>query len=293
MPGEDLTPRDASFGRNLIDQERPDRCEGITWPSHDELSELFLEKYGLPTEVGFSAARRVKANYYPPADVYEAMVAKHVFPGCAWIDVGGGHDIFPDNPKLARTLASRCACVVAVDPDRAVHENRFVTERHQCRIEDYRDQRRFHLATLRMVVEHVDEPVRLVRALRAVLLPDASVVVLTVNGWSPISIVSRLMPFALHHPIKRLFWGGDERDTFPVRYLMNTRATLRRQFESEGFVESAFGYLDDLSTFGQFRTLGTVELAAWSVLRRIGIVYPENCLLGIYRAPSASVTEES
>ena len=42
-----------------------------------------------------------------PDDVYEATIAKLVEPGCAWIDIGCGRDIFPGNYGLAKELAER------------------------------------------------------------------------------------------------------------------------------------------------------------------------------------------
>ena len=47
--------------------------------------------------------------------------------------------------------------------------------------------------------------------------------------------------------------------------------------------EAAFAYLDDLATFGARKYLNYVELLSFSALRRLGLRYPENCLLGIYR----------
>ncbi len=107
--------------------------------------------------------------------------------------------------------------------------------------------------------------------------------VFTVNKRSPLSMLSWLIPFHLHHPIKKLFWGGEEKDTFPVYYRMNTRATLRRLFENADFSERAFACLDDLSTFGRFKSLNYFELLVWRGLHSVGITYPENCLLGVYR----------
>jgi hypothetical protein len=86
----------------------------------------------------------------------------------------------------------------------------------------------------------------------------------------------------MHHPIKSRIWGGSEEDTFPVRYLMNTRSTLRQLFEQAGFQEAAFAKLDDLTAFGRFRLLNIAELVAWKALNRLGIPYAENCLLGVY-----------
>ena len=64
----------------------------------------------------------------------------------SWLDVGGGHNIFPENPALAEALVSRCSTVVAVDPSANVHDNRFVQERVQAFIEDYRTDQQFDLA---------------------------------------------------------------------------------------------------------------------------------------------------
>ena len=255
-------------------------------PSDDELRGLFLDKYGASELVGWAPGRRLKAGYFLPVDIYEAVVTKHVFQGCAWLDVGGGRHIFPEHPKLARRLVSRCSRVAAVDPAPTVYDNAFVTERHQCPIESFVDERRFHLATFRMVVEHIENPARVLRRLRGLLVPGATVIVLTVNRWSPCSLVSRVVPFRLHHPLKHVFWGGDARDTFPTKYRLNTHAALHRAFDGEGFVESGFAYLDDLSLFGGFKSLNAVEIAAWRIFHRAGLTYPEHCLLAIYRTPS-------
>ena len=254
----------------------------VSLPAGSELEQLFLQKYGDPQRTGWAPRRRRRFGYALPADVYEALVSKLVTPGCRWIDVGGGHDVFPENPALARSLAARCSVLVAVDPSENVHRNEFAHERVQAFIEDYRTDRQFDLATLRMVVEHVDDPANVVRALNRLLRPGGRAVVLTVNLRSPITLVSRFTPFWLHHPIKSRVWGGSEEDTFPVRYRMNTRRALRRWFEQGGFREAEFAVLDDLSPFGGFRTVNLVELYAWKAMRTLGLPYPENCLLGVY-----------
>jgi 2-polyprenyl-3-methyl-5-hydroxy-6-metoxy-1,4-benzoquinol methylase len=251
-------------------------------PSPEDMRRLFIQKYGAPGTTGWAARRRFRYGYYLPADVYEAVVSRFVVDGCSWLDVGGGHSVFPENQDLARTLISRCEQVVAVDPSENVVDNRLVHQRVKCAIEDYKPDRNFAVATLRMVAEHIEYPDRVLDALRRLLCPGGVVIVLTVNHWAPISLLARLTPFRLHHPLKRLFWGGDERDTFPIRYKMNSRRRLRRLFECYGFRECAFAYLDDLSAFGNFRYMNSVELTLWRMCRALGIRYPENCLLGVY-----------
>ena len=259
------------------------RERGFGPPSRQELEDLFHQKYGSPAVTGWSPRQRHRFGYYLPADVYEALLARLVTSGCRWLDVGGGHHIFPENPRLSRELADRARLLVAVDPSDNVQVNPYVHERAQCLLEDYRTDHRFDIATLRMVAEHVTDPARLVAALHGLLAPGGVVVILTVNGRSPLTLLSRATPFHWHHPIKTLFWGGEEEDTFPVAYRMNSRGVLKDLFHSGGFHEVSFAFLDDLSTFGQFKAASYLELVGWRALKGLGMRYPESCLLGVYQ----------
>lgn len=256
---------------------------GDELPSRRELEEIFLLRYGLLTCAGWAPRRRWHCGYFLPAEIYEALVAKVVFAGCCWLDIGGGRNIFPDNPRLAESLVAHCAKVVAVDPSSNVHQNIYVHQRVQCLVEDYHTDQQFDVVTLRMVAEHIAEPARVVQALRGLVRLGGIVIIFTVNVWSPLSLIAWGLPFRLHHPLKKLFWGGEESDTFHVEYKMNSRRRLQRLFIQHHFREVAFAYLDDLSTFSQFRSLGYIELFGWMGLHKLGLRYPENCLLGIYR----------
>ena len=261
--------------------ERP-----VALPTSSDLDLLFRQKYGDPTTVGWSPRRRYQFGYFLPSDMYEALVRSLTFERCSWIDIGGGHNIFPENPDLARMLVARCATVVAVDPSENVLRNAFANERVQRAIEDYAANRRFDLATLRMVAEHIADPAAAGQALSRLVEPGGVVVVLTVNRWSPLTILSALTPLSLHHALKRVFWGSAEEDTFPVQYRMNTRKALRGVLDPAGFDEILFAYLDDLSTWGRFRWMNYLEHVGRVACRRVGLPYPENCLLGVYRKRS-------
>jgi 2-polyprenyl-3-methyl-5-hydroxy-6-metoxy-1,4-benzoquinol methylase len=254
----------------------------ICLPSEEELRQRFVQKYGDPATTGWSPGRRWRAGYFLPADVYETVIAGLVTPDTAWLDVGGGKAVFPENPRLSAELAGRCQSLTAVDPSDNVRSNPFAHHVVQSMLEDYQSTDACTLATLRMVVEHVERPVEFVRALSRVVRPGGTVVLLTVDRWSPVTLVSHALPFGLHHPIKRIFWGGEEEDTFPAHYLMNTRASLRAVFEANGFREAAFAKLDDLSVFGGRKWLNLLELFAWKCLRTVGLPYPERCVLAVY-----------
>jgi SAM-dependent methyltransferase len=247
-----------------------------------ELEGIFRMKYGSATHTGWDPRMRRRFGHFTPNDYYEAVVAKLVTPASKWLDVGCGRNVFPSNERLARILASRAGLLVGVDPDDTIKENPFVHERAHVAVEHYHTHHTFDVVTLRMVAEHVTSPDGTAAALARLTKPGGAVVVYTINRWSPVPIVTWVVPFALHHSFKRLLWDTEAKDTFPVAYRMNTRRSLRRLFETHGFRESEFAYLDDCRTLGRFRATLFLELATWRVLHAVGVTYPENCLLGIY-----------
>ena len=249
----------------------------------DELLENLKLKSGDPARVGWSIRLRQNAGYFAPAEHYEALIAKLVTSETDWLDVGSGHDLFPHNRRLARTLADRCSRLVGLDPDPSIHENPFVHEKVQCPIEDFQPRETFNLITLRMVAEHIANPGAALAALARLARPAGRVVVYTVSKWSLTSLAARAVPFGLHHPVKRLLWGTKEEDTFPVVYRMNTRRRIRTLFEAAGFREIAFQTLADASLFWNFRLPHRLELASWRMCRALKLPYPETCLLGTYR----------
>ena len=249
-----------------------------------DLVKVFQDKYGSDSTVmGWGPRIRSRFAYFTPDDYYEATVSRLVTPGCRWLDVGSGRNIFPSNRRLAEVLGRRCGRLVGLDPDPTIEENDLVHERVRANIEEYHADDSFELITLRMVAEHVADPEGAVAALARLTTPGGHVVVYTINRWSPIPIVTYLVPFRFHHLPKRLLWKAQKRDTFPVVYRMNTRRALQRVFRSHGFAESEFAYLDDCRTLAVFRLTLILELSIWRSLHALGMAYPENCLLGVYR----------
>ena len=138
-----------------------------------------------------------------------------------------------------------------------------------------------------MVAEHVAEPHRLIEALARLTKPGGIVIVYTTYKWSPIPLLTRLMPFALHHPVKRFLWGSEERDTFPVSGQINTRRRLRALFAAGDFAERLFEYLNDCSTFSRWPWSYWAELSFQKLVSNLQFRYPEACLLGVYARRSA------
>lgn len=248
----------------------------------DTLAQVFHQKYGEPSSMGPNPRLWLRHGYYLPDEHYEAMVARLVDEQTRWLDVGCGRDIFPHNPELAQTLAQRCARLVGLDPDANVEDNCLVHERVRGTLNEYHPHESFDLITLRMVAEHVTDAPAAVAALARLTRPGGKVVIYTVHKWSPAAILARLVPFGLHHSVKKVLWRTEERDTFPVAYQMNTRRRLARLFAKEGLQEAYFAHLADCRIFARFLFAHRLELGLWRLLQAVGLPYPESCLLGVY-----------
>ena len=254
---------------------------GLTLTRKD-LERTFRLKHGDLSRAGWLPRMQRAFDYFNPDDCYEALVAKLVQPQTRWLDVGCGRMIFPSNHCLARVLADRCRLLVGVDPSDTLDDNSYVHRKVKQPIEDFRCDEPFDLVTLRMVAEHIVDPQRTLASLSRATRPGSKVVIYTVNKWSPVPIVTRLMPFRFHHRLKNLIWEVEQESTFPVVYRMNTRRRLAGIFRSAGFGERYFAHLDDCRTFGCFRRLRYLELCCRRLLGRWALRYPESCLLAVY-----------
>jgi 2-polyprenyl-3-methyl-5-hydroxy-6-metoxy-1,4-benzoquinol methylase len=252
-------------------------------PSPSDLASLAALKYGDLSAGGWAPRLRHRFGYFTPDDWYEACVWNLVAPETTWLDVGCGRALFPSNDAAGRVLAARCKSLTGLDPSDNIDDNPYVHRRAKGTLEDFSPSESFDLITLRMVAEHVTDPAAAVCALARLAAPGGRVVIYTVNKWSPDALIAAATPMSVHHAVKSVLWGAEERDNFPTAYKMNTRAALRTLFTSVGMEEVQFSYLSDTRSTGRWCPANLVELSLWRLLRLAGVTYPENCLLGVYR----------
>jgi SAM-dependent methyltransferase len=77
------------------------------------------------------------------------------------------------------------------------------------------------------VLEHLDQPALVFAEVARVLKPGGRFLVKTPNAWHYVTLLARLTPHGFHQWINRRR-GRQEADTFPTRYLANTRTALGR-----------------------------------------------------------------
>ena len=253
-------------------------------PSKLQLERSFSKKYGKTPNWG--PKMRKAFEYYTPDDHYEVVVDNLAGDRTNWIDVGCGRFIFQSNDTLAAELSERVQHLHGVDPDVTIEENKFIHAATKCQFEEFESDISFDLITLRMVAEHVQDPGALMAKIGDISADGSRVVVYTIYKYSPVPILTRLIPFSLHHRIKYIFWRTEEKDTFPVAYKMNSRNELKTLFNAWGFEEEYFTYLDDVRTLGNFKLGQYIELTISKLLNKIGLLYPEVCILGVYHKMS-------
>jgi 2-polyprenyl-3-methyl-5-hydroxy-6-metoxy-1,4-benzoquinol methylase len=130
------------------------------YPSRYRLRRSVVFKAGGALACGPNVRRRLRFDYYLPYEIYECLIENQVGPGTDWLDVGGGKSVFPNNEHLANSLSRRCNSLIAVDPSENISKNPYADETHQLLLEEYETDRKFDLITARMVLEHVEQPVR-------------------------------------------------------------------------------------------------------------------------------------
>lgn len=255
--------------------------------STSALDAVWMGKYGAQPRLGWGPRMRRSFGYFTPDDHYEALLDRLIVPGCSWADVGCGRQLLPKNPALARTLAPRSALLLGIDPSDNIRANPWLAEAFQGTIQQYRGSRRFDVVTLRMVAEHLAEPLSAVQSIARLLRPGGVVVIYTPLASAPLSVLARLVSLDMRRWLARRLWNTDPRDIHPVSYRLNSRAALRRYFGAAGLTEQYFVLLDDCAIFPRSRLLNWMELTARAVCRAAGLRYPEACLLAVYGKPSS------
>lgn len=168
--------------------------------------------------------RRLRPDWKDSLTIYRELVADNLPLGGAVLDLGCGHADW-----LSLELA-RASLVCGVDSDLgALRRN--VTHRNLIGARAERlpfPAATFDLVTTAWVLEHLEHPAAVLREVRRVLRPEGRFVFLTPNAWNYNVWLIRLVPDRVHDFLSRRLYARQERDTYPVRYLVNSPRRLER-----------------------------------------------------------------
>lgn len=164
--------------------------------------------------------RRWFPHYRPRWEVYDDRLCSFLAPNVVWLDVGCG------NNALVRLFHARAGVAAGVDRITIANAEgaRFVQA--DLRRLPFRSQCA-DLVTLRMVVEHLQNPQRDLAEIARILKPGCRLMVLTTNAWSPVVFVPRLLPFRVKRWLLARLFGAVETEIFPTFHRFNTPRRMR------------------------------------------------------------------
>lgn len=202
---------------------------------------------------------------------YREMVESLVDGNTSWLDLGCGHQFFPDwmsDLTAAQTeLVKRCSYVVGVDPyDPRPHTAgipKIAANAEQLPFEG--DS--FSLVTANMVVEHVEQPERLLREVSRVLKPGGLFLFHTPNANYFEVAIARWIPAGVMKRIASLLDGRAGDDIFETHYRMNTADDIRSVAQRAGLNVQFVRHVECTAQGVMLGPLVAIELLVIRILR--------------------------
>jgi ubiquinone/menaquinone biosynthesis C-methylase UbiE len=203
---------------------------------------------------------------------YREMLFANVTDETDWLDLGCGHQLFPKWmpgwEKDQEALSSRCKSFVGIDYDlRSLVKHRALTKKVRGNIEHlpFKDQS-FDLITANVVLEHVKEPISVLKEVRRILKPGGNFLFHTPNLVGYTTTIARLLPDAVKLKIVPYLQARPQADVFPTFYRFNSPATVRALAEEAGFSVTE---LRAVETSAQMVMLGPIVVFELLLIRAL------------------------
>jgi ubiquinone/menaquinone biosynthesis C-methylase UbiE len=173
---------------------------------------------------------------YPGVDghwddqLFRERILRHIKPDSVVLDVGAGAGIVAE--MNLRGMVKR---VCGVDPDPRVAQNPYLDDAKLGTGEaiPYPDAT-FDVVFADNVLEHLPDPVAVLREVHRVLKPGGAFLAKTPNSWHYMPLIARLTPHSFHRFVNRIR-GRAEVDTFPTQYRANSKSVVTRLASQTGF----------------------------------------------------------
>jgi ubiquinone/menaquinone biosynthesis C-methylase UbiE len=195
--------------------------------------------------------------------LYQEVLEEIVHAETEWLDLGCGHQIFPEW-RLAqeKAIVARCKRVVGVDEDQpSLLRHRTITNRIHANISNlpFADKS-FDLVTANMVVEHLNDPDQQFREIARILRPGGLFIFHTPNDRGYPVRAAKLLPESLKAPLVRLLEGRKSEDLFPTFYRANSISVIRELASRNDFVVERVRLMVNNAVFKMFLPLAILEL---------------------------------
>jgi 2-polyprenyl-3-methyl-5-hydroxy-6-metoxy-1,4-benzoquinol methylase len=232
---------------------RCDNCDVVflnPMPS-DRLSEIYpANYYSFHVESGRSVAQRIKQFF--DGGTFAALTRDIKGSSLAALDVGGGSGWLLNDLKRAESRVARTT-VVDIDPHTEEIARRNGHAYHLTTFEQFDTSERFDIILMLNLIEHVTDPVAVLRKAKELLRPGGRIWIKTPNYDA---LDARIF--------KNRSWGGFHT---PRHFVLFTKDSLVRHCEATGFTVVRCSYTQGapfwtVSVINELRKLGLCTVTA-------------------------------
>lgn len=141
--------------------------------------------------------------------------------------------------------------------------------------------RTFDLATANMVVEHIDDPARMLDEIRRVLRPSGHFMFHTPNRASMLIRLASFAPDGLKKLLVRVLENRKAEDVFPTHYRFNRKRDVEQLAEQHGFRVLSLALVSTTALTATFGPLAIPELLWLRLISRPGFANWRTNLVGV------------
>jgi ubiquinone/menaquinone biosynthesis C-methylase UbiE len=221
---------------------------------------------------------------------YREVLTSSVGPQTSWLDLGCGHQFFPDwmpnSLPLQQKLIDTSASVIGVDAyDLRPHSCGIAKVAANIEQLPFADES-FSLITANMVVEHVENPERLLREVFRVLAPGGVFLFHTPNANYFEVAIARRLPSSVMKAIAGVLDGRAGDDIFPTHYRMNTAREIQSVAEKCGLVANSIRHVECTAQGVMLGPLVILELMVIRTLRLAALAnYRSDLIVSLQKPP--------
>lgn len=186
------------------------------------------------------------------------------------LDVGAGRGAGLNDDQSAyrrelRRIQGKCAKVIGIDVDTAIHDHPALDERYVVSLEDgwpIADQS-IDKILCDFVLEHIGDPKHFAAEVDRVLRPSGWLCARTPNCYNYVAIAARMTPSRFEKIImKRAQPDRRHDDIFEKHYLLNTPRAVRRFFPADQYLHASYCPATPPAYFGRNKILARFMLHA-------------------------------
>ena len=233
-----------------------------------------------------------RSSQYEYADVFRAEIQdRH-----DWLDVGCGRQPLPDwmgrqQDEILSQARSKVGFDLDLDSlrDHNAYPDKVLASAYELPFAS----RTFDLATANMVVEHIDDPARMLDEIRRVLRPSGRFTFHTPNRASVLIRLASFAPDGLKKLLARVLENRKAEDVFPTHYRFNRKRDIQQLAEQHGFRVITLLLVSTTALTASFGPLAIPELLWLRLISRARFENWRTNLVGVLEVESEAVPRPS